>query len=204
MLRSLHLEFVQIYVETETDLGRAIALEQDRRQGRNVPRHTYWPSMLLYSDHVRYVEQLRRYADVFAPEQILVLIYDDFRRDNDATVRQVLRFLDVDDSLPIETSEANPSVRVRSQRAHELLHAVSVGHGPVSRAVKASIKAITPRGLRWALWKGAERRFVYTRPEPADEQLMLSLRRDFLPEVVALSEYLDRDLVSLWGYDRLG
>ena len=32
---------------------------------------------------------------------------------------------------------------------------------------------------------------------------MLELRRRFAPEVVALSEYLDRDLVSLWGYDRL-
>ncbi len=32
---------------------------------------------------------------------------------------------------------------------------------------------------------------------------MLELRRRFEPEVVALSEYLDRDLVSLWGYDAL-
>ena len=38
----------------------------------------------MYSDHVRYVEQLRRYHDVFPPEQVLVLIYDDFRADNDA------------------------------------------------------------------------------------------------------------------------
>ena len=32
---------------------------------------------------------------------------------------------------------------------------------------------------------------------------MLELRRRYRPEVVALSEYLGRDLVSLWGYDRL-
>ncbi len=32
---------------------------------------------------------------------------------------------------------------------------------------------------------------------------MSELRRRFEPEVVALSEYLDRDLVSLWGYDRV-
>ena len=36
------------------------------------------------------------------------------------------------------------------------------------------------------------------------EQLTLELRRRFKDEVVALSEYLDRDLVSLWGYDKLG
>jgi hypothetical protein len=33
---------------------------------------------------------------------------------------------------------------------------------------------------------------------------MLELRRRFTDEVVALGEYLQRDLVALWGYDRLG
>jgi hypothetical protein len=32
---------------------------------------------------------------------------------------------------------------------------------------------------------------------------MNELRRRFKSEVVALSEYLDRDLVALWGYDRV-
>ena len=32
---------------------------------------------------------------------------------------------------------------------------------------------------------------------------MGELRRRFKGEVVALSEYLDRDLVGLWGYDRI-
>jgi hypothetical protein len=32
---------------------------------------------------------------------------------------------------------------------------------------------------------------------------MVELRRRFKPEVLALSEYLERDLVALWGYDRL-
>ncbi len=32
---------------------------------------------------------------------------------------------------------------------------------------------------------------------------MLELRRRFSSEVEALSEYLARDLVTLWGYDRL-
>ena len=36
------------------------------------------------------------------------------------------------------------------------------------------------------------------------EDLMLELRRRFKAEVEALSEYLDRDLVALWGYDKVG
>src|SRR5579859_1629775 len=48
MLRSLHLELVQIHVETETDLRKALALEASRRRGVNVPAHTYWPALLSY------------------------------------------------------------------------------------------------------------------------------------------------------------
>ncbi len=125
----------------EKDLRKAIALESERRQGRHIPRRSPRPQALLYSERVRYVEQLRRYHERFSPERVLVLIYDDFRRENEATVRRVLRFLGVDDTMPIASIEANPTVRVRSQQLDDLVHKISVGRGPVSRAVKASVKA---------------------------------------------------------------
>jgi hypothetical protein len=202
-LRSLHLQFNQIYVETENDLRKALALEEPRRQGRSIPRHTYWPDALLYSEHVRYVEQLRRYHAVFPPEQTLVLIYDDFRRDNETTVRRVLQFLEVDDTPPVDALEANPTVRVRSQRLSEVVHLLSVGRGPVSLAVKAGVKALTPRRLRQAVLEETKRRVVFADPGPPDEELMLELRRRFKGEVEAVSDYLGRDLVRLWGYDSI-
>ena len=143
-LRSLHLQFVQIYIEPEKDFRKALSLEEARRQGRNLPRNEYWPGATLYSDHVRYVEQLRRYEALFPPEQMMVIIYDDFRRDNEATVRAIWRFLGVDDTAPVRVSVANPTVRVRARRLHELVHAVAVGRGPVSRAVNATAKTLAP------------------------------------------------------------
>ncbi|HVR05169.1 MAG TPA: ATP-binding cassette domain-containing protein [Solirubrobacteraceae bacterium] len=203
-LRSLHLQFVQTYVETEGDLRRALELEAQRREGRKIPPHSYWPRTLLYSDHVRYVEQLRRYRDLFGPERMLVLIYDDFRADNEGTVRQVLRFLNVDEAVPVSATEANPTVRARSQHLHELVHAVTVGRGPATRAAKATIKAVAPRRVRRGALHAVQRNVVFTEPGAPDKQLMGELRRRYHGEVVALSEYLGRDLVSLWGYDRLG
>jgi len=200
-LRSFHLQCVQNHTETEKDLRKALALEGLRRQGKHIPPHAPRPLELMYSDHVRYVEQLRRYHAVFPSEQVLVLIYDDFRRDNAATVRTVLRFLEVDETCPIEAMEANPTVRVRSRRFHDLVHAVSVGRGRSSRAVKKSIKVLTPRGLRHRALGTAHRRVLYGKPHAPDEDLMLELRCRFKGEVVALSEYLGRDLVTPWGYD---
>jgi hypothetical protein len=201
-LRSLHLQFLQVHVETESDLRRALELEDERRHGRSIPRHGYWPQALLYSDFVRYVEQLQRYEAVFAPEQILVLVYDDFLDDNEQTVRRVLRLLEVDDDLPVQARTANPTVRPRSQRVNGLVHAVTVGQGPVAGAVKGTIKAFTPRTLRRRALHETQRRVVFAEPEAPDERLMGELRGRYKGEVVALAEHLDRDLVSLWGYDR--
>ena len=76
----------------------------------------------------------------------------------------MLRFLEVDDTVQIDVREANPTVRVRSQHLHHLVHAVSVGRGPVSLAVKATVKALTPRQLRRGALAATQRRVVYADP----------------------------------------
>jgi Sulfotransferase family len=202
-LRSFHLQCLRNHVETEKDFGKAIALEGARREGKKIPRGSHRPHELLYSDHVRYVEQLQSYHAVFPRERVLVLIYEEFRRDNEAAVRKVLDFLDVDDSVPIEVVEANPSFRVRSPKLHEMVRSVYVGRGPVSGVVKRGLTSLTSRRLRLELLRLTRRRLVYGTPQREDEEVMLELRRRFKGEVVAISEYLDRDLVSLWGYDQL-
>jgi len=152
---------------------------------------------------VRYVEQLRRYEELFAPEQMLVLIYDDFRSDNAGTLRSVLRFLEVDENRPLEVLDVNHSTLMRSQQLDGLVHAVTVGRGPVAGVAKAAIKALAPQSARQALVRFARLKVVHGAPPPPDESFMRELRRRFKGEVVALSEHLGRDLVSLWGYDNL-
>jgi hypothetical protein len=200
-LYSFHLQCLRNHVETEKDFGKAIALEDDRREGRRIPRHSHRPHELLYSNHVKYVEQLQSYEAVFPRERILVLIYDDFRRDNEETVRRVLNFLEVDDSAPIEAVEANPSFGVRSPRLNEMVRSIYIGRGPVSRGVKASVKSLTSRRVRRELERVTRRHVVYGEPQRPDERVMLELRRRFKGEVLALGEHLERDLAGPWGYD---
>ncbi|TML00132.1 MAG: sulfotransferase [Actinobacteria bacterium] len=202
-LHSLHLQLLTIGSETEKDLRKAISLDDARREGRNIPASSYWPQALIYSDRVRYVEQLQRYRDVFPPEQILVLIYDDFRADNQGTLREVLRFLDADETASIDALEAHPTVGVRSVRLHSMTRAVAAGRGPLAKVVRRTAKAVTTRALREDFVYPLRRRLVYTYPKPPDEQLMRELRERFKVEVSALSEYLNRDLLKLWRYDEL-
>jgi hypothetical protein len=193
-VRALHLHLLKEGVESEPDLARAFAAESVVRAGRRVER---------YSDHLHYVEQLRRYHAAFAPDQVLVLIYEDFRRDNEGTLRRVLRFLDVEEGRPLAAVEANPSVRVRSGRLPRAARHLYPGAGPLSRALQAGARALTPGGRGRERLRALRQRLVYGSPRPPDPDTMLELRRRFRGEVVALGEYLHRDLVSLWGYDRV-
>jgi hypothetical protein len=203
-LRSLHLMFLWWGVETETDLGKAIALEVARREGRSVPRQSHRPQLLNYSEHVSFVEQLRRYDGRFAPEQKLVLIYEDFQRDNAGTVREVLRFIGADERVPLDVKSANVTRRtVRSYRARRLMYALSEGRGPLARSTQATVRALSTPRLRGRAARLLLSRAARSEPPPADDGVMLALRRRFKPEVIELSEYLDRDLVRLWGYDEL-
>jgi hypothetical protein len=204
-LRSLHIQLLRTHVEGERSFRRAIELEPERRAGKKIPRRSHRPQLLMYSDHVRYVEQLRRYHEQFGPDQVQVLIYDDFRADNEQTVRTVRRFLGVDETPPVRASDANSTtVMMRSQQMDELLNVISVGRGPLSRGAKAVLKAVVPSSLRKRAMFATQRHLVMGKPEPPDEELIVTLQRRFKGEVEAISEYLDRDLVALWGYDRLG
>jgi hypothetical protein len=204
-LRSFHLQCVHNHTETQTDFAKALALESKRREGKRIPPFSQSPPALLYSDQVRYVEQLKRFHALFPREQVLVLIYDDLRADNEATVRQVLRFLDVDDSWPVEAVETERLKGLRSLRLMQLRFAVSVARGRAAasgRALKA-LNALIPTLPRTGPVGRLRRRMAYGEPPPPDEALMLELRSRFKGEVVALSEYLHRDLVALWGYDQV-
>jgi hypothetical protein len=203
-LRSLHLQLLTNHTEDERDFSKAVALDAMRREGKQIPKYAFWPQAIIYSDRVRYVEQLRRYHEVFSPEQILVLIYDDFRDDNQATLRKVLRFLGVDESYPLDVEHVNrTNRRVRSITLFDISRVLQFGKGPVSGRLNAFAKAAMPRRVRQAVLWPIHDRIMYGKPQPPDEEFVLQLRRRFKPEVVALSEYLGRDLVSLWGYDRL-
>jgi hypothetical protein len=199
-VRSLHMELLRDRVETEPDLRRALALEERRSQAEERLRH---PG-LVYSDYVQYVEQLRRYEQVFPADQMKVLIYDDFRSDNQRTLRDVLRFLGVDPAAPLEVVEANASVRIRSPRVQRLTRSLYMGRGPLGGALKRVVKTMLPARVRRDALGVFQRRVVHAPPGPADERLTAELRERFRGEVIALGEHLRRDLAALWGYDRLG
>jgi hypothetical protein len=203
-LRSLHMQLLRSHVETEPDLGRALALEPERAEGRHVPARSHMPQLLAYSEHVRYADQLARYHAVLPADHVLVLIYEEFRADNEQALHTVTEFLGLDADHSLQPLEVKRTQRtMRSHRADDILRSVTQGEFPPIKAARASVKAVTPRSLRYRALGAARRTAVFREPPPVDERLMSELRRRFAGEVEAISEYLGRDLVRLWGYDSL-
>ena len=200
-LRSLHLQLLQNRHESVYDFREAVELDQARREGKHIPSRSYWPSALIYSDRVRYVEQLRRYHEAFGPEQVLVLIYDDFRDDNAAALAQR-------GALPRCVRGGDRARRGEPDDLHPRARGDTAAQAP-PRAAPAVADAAghrqgaTTNGMRERYFYSLVPRAVHGRPPAEDEEFMRELRRRFKPEVVALSEYLQRDLVALWGYDDL-
>jgi Sulfotransferase family len=204
-LRSLHLQLLVTNIEFEKDFGRAIALEEQRRVGKRIPRESDSPPSLLYSDHVRYAEQLRRLHEAFGAEQVKILIYEDFRADNEGVLGEVLGFLGVDQSVPLARVETKPLKPVRSMSLHRLRRAVRrAGLNPAAGSrLTRTFDAVAPKRIGSEAIATAFRRLAYGGEQRTDEQLMRELRTRFKGEVRAASEYLGRDLVALWGYDRI-
>ena len=184
MLPSLHSEFVQREIEPVGDFETALSLDEERlRHGtpRGFPPHSY-------RDAVRYAEQVSRYLDVFGPDRVHVVIYEDFREDTVAAFRATCEFLGVDTGFAPEIEVVNPNRRTRSRPLQRLIRR------PPER-LRAFLHLLTTQRVRnraGVLLTRLNRKVVPRDPLPG--RVAEALRPEVEREVTALGELLDLDL----------
>ena len=186
--------------EDAPDFETALALEAERKAGRRIPNGCLVPELLYYSERIRYADQLERVYASFDPAQVLVIIYDDFRRDNAAVYRQVLEFLGVDPTFTPRFETHNKGAELRSKRMQTLMRKVTFGDGWAA-PIKKAVKALLPREVRKGMVDAVYKKVVFKPKEGLDPDLVRRLKRDFRPEVEKIGAMLGRDLVTLWGYE---
>jgi hypothetical protein len=114
-------------------------------------------------------------------------------------VRQIFRFLGVDDDTDVMPSQANRTQGVRSLVAATTLRRLQSRDGSALGTTGRVLGALTPAIVRSSA-RRLYRRVNSAAPPPVDEALMAELRDRFAPEVGRLSDHLDRDMFALWGY----
>jgi hypothetical protein len=173
--------------EDIADFHEAIAAGDDRRNGLRIPPHTSLPKCLDYFSVARFAPQLERYFDTFGRDAVKVVLLEDMVAAPEKTYRQVLAFLQVDDSFLPEFRAYNEApVHTLLERAVHRVYR--------NPAVKRAVQAVAPFQTRHRILSGI-RVLARGRKQrsPRDDELYQRCR----PDVEHLSRLIERDL-SHW------
>ena len=195
-LYSLHSHYVKFTEENEPDFLTALSLESDRREEKVLSPRVTSPSYLYYSQRVQYHQQVKRYFDRFKPEQIKVIIFEEFKSANERIFREVLEFLQVNPDFTPEYGAVNVNKEVKFKSVNNLIN---------SPLIKSITKNLLSQEFNEFVRDNIVERFLWHQAPKASipESIKMQLMEQYRPEVIKISELLDRDLISEWGYDNL-
>ena len=187
VMYSLHA--TMLYRETVEDIedfGEALKMEEERKKkyGYKVIPKKYHPHM-LYRETVRYSQQVKRYFELFGEENVKVTIFDEYIKNKSSILRDILKFLDVDEDFEIKHLNTNAGRKYRSRTIHSAVMTNKFGVRGVLRNIPGSAKIYR---------KINNNEFKRKTLEPS---LRKSLQYDLKKEIDELSLMLKKDL-SYW------
>jgi hypothetical protein len=91
--RSLYHQLRDGFREDQTTFEAAWALQEARAEGRHLPSYCPEPQQLQYREVYSYADQVARYLDLFGPERVLILRFEEIAEAPGAVVDRILGFL---------------------------------------------------------------------------------------------------------------
>lgn len=202
-LHSYHLQQLKNPIsegEVIKDFETALALEERRKRGESIPKGCLIPELLYYSERVRYAEHLARFYAYFPPSQVKVIIYDDFKRDNEAVYAEILDFLGADTTFRPVFRKHNKGKKLKSKTAQRVMHQLSHGEGQWS-GVHKLLTTLFPKSMRQFLVQKVFETVVFKPKDKVPPALRSRLMAQYKPDVEQFSALIGRDLVAEWHYD---
>ena len=190
VMYSLHA--TMLYRETVEDIedfGEALKMEEGRKKefGYEIIPKKYHPHM-LYRETVRYPKQLKRYFDLFGQENVKVIIFHEYIKNKPSTLRDIFKFLDVDENFEVKSVNTNAGRKYRSRTIHSAVMTNKFGIRGMLRKIPGSANAYR---------KINNGEFKRKTLEPT---LKKSLQDDLKKEIDELGLMLKKDL-SQWYKD---
>jgi len=150
-----------------------------------------------YIEESLYYPQLKRYFDLFPRENIKTILLDDIEKDSRAVLKDLYRFLEVDDSFV--PRDIDRKITVARKVQFRSIYRSAKGLSPI-------LKRISPPILR-PYARVAARKLVVkpiaeilSKPlekEPMEEETRENLREVFTPDIVRTGKLVGRNL-SAW------
>ena len=195
-LYSLHSHYVKFTEENEPDFLTALALESDRKQEKASSPRVTTPSYLYYSQRVQYYQQVKRYYDRFEPEQIKVVVFEEFKSDNERIYREILDFLGVDPNFTPEYGTVNANKEVKFKAINDLVNSPLLKNISKNLLSQEFNEFIRDNIVEKFLWHQAPKVSM-------PEDIRLKLMQEYYPQVTQISDLIGVDLVAKWQYDKL-
>lgn len=201
MMYSLYLHSLRSGVEVARSFEEALSLEPYRLRGLKVPKGIPGTGGLFYRRLAHYYQYIERYLREFPRENVLIIIFEEFFSDVENEFKKVLQFLGVDPTFNLSRYPAqNVGKKVKNPRLYTFLMGVFLRlpilvFGDYRKKIfpqtfREKVKQIRTRIANLMLED--------VREKDIPEELRFQLEAEFLPEAVALSTILKKDIVKIW------
>jgi hypothetical protein len=182
------LHVVQVGREPLADFAAALQAEERRMRDN-------WGPLWYYEHKGFYYAQVKRYLETFGRDRVGIWLFEDLRDRPTEMMREIFRFLDVDESfVPQVSIEHNPSGLPRNEGVKALYNRVRA----LSARNPALIGRFLPAGLRTRV-----RNRIFVKPPPFPPEVRRRLSRSYREDILKLQELIGRDL-SPWLMDEGG
>ena len=168
-------------LEPLSDFEAALSVERNRIDNNEFPD-------IRHRSNGYYFANLKPYFDAFPREQIRVFLFEDWNQEPRAVLREIFRFLGVDERFTVEVGRENVTRRYRSKvlrRVYQRLSRYLIDPG----AGGATWMSRVPLALIGRLRKWNE-----VPPRPLAPAIRRALTEEYRHDIKALQTLIDRDL----------
>lgn len=145
-----------------------------------------WGISNLYVEIGMYAEQVKRFIEIFPERQRRIYLFDDFKKDAGAVVKDMFTFLGVDPNVDIDYSQKfNPSFIPKNKL---------IGKLNTQKKIKDWLKGVLPKSVKSKFKKTFYTDKDLPRITPAERKFLADIFRN---DVMKLGKLLNRDL-SKW------
>lgn len=181
---SAYMHVIRDQRETVRNFRDALQLEEERIAQD-------WGPIWHYTQVGYYYKHLKRYYDCFEAKQIRVYLYDDFKKDPLAMLRDIFQFLEIDTNFtPDLQINVNVSGIQKSKILYQLIHTIFDKSNPI----KFTARQLLPESMRWRFT--AYVRNMNLKKEAIDPEVRKDLIELFREDILKLQSLINRDLTD--------
>jgi hypothetical protein len=191
MVYALYNEMKFINQENANTFEEALSLQKARKKFIGIPARMLNPiEAFQYFDVGKYSEQVKRYQAIFPEEQLMIILFDDLKKQTELIYDQAVSFLHIDEKFQPDFKKYNESKAVRYRWLQKWMTEPPQWTKKAARVIlphesKARIALLN------SLWSMNARK--QERKQLSAETMDL-LKNEFREDVNKLSELLHRDL----------